>query len=196
MPNSLDRRVLQSNSQENSQPTAVKMANNDSKSHQPVKRSKSMKVISKPVAFLFSTGSSGNLISGNNNGDETSRLATCEGVSKSENFLKTPKFDFENIDSHSGTDFGQDVKDGLNPLQKSNRPQNEVSGVRTSLKITEEFGSFHIGTISHGRKSLQTNADSFRQRISNYVCGKTQPSSSNTSIVNDETKKMIKDCQV
>jgi hypothetical protein len=134
MPNSLDRRVLQSNSQENSQPTALKIVS-DSKSHQPVKRSKSMKVISKPVAFLFSTGSSGNLISSDNHGDESVRLATCEGVSKSENFFKTTKFDFENVDSISGGDLGVDVKDGSVASQKSERLKNEASEVRNNKMV-------------------------------------------------------------
>jgi len=151
MPNSLDRRVLQCHSQENSQTSATKISPaNESKPHQHVKRSKSMKVLSKPVAFLFSTGSSGNLLPSDNIEDGVSRLPMNDGISKSEDFLKTPKFDFENVniddlkgqsqDSTENTKASSTTNEKLMDINSSSR--SEFTGVRQFCRAFYQLNNF------------------------------------------------------
>ena len=174
MPNSLDRRL----NHQKSVDSAKILSSTENKPSLPVMRSKSMKVISKPVSFLFSPGSG---LAGSEPdtpavGTTTNKqFVKCHSVvespiSRSETYpsnatMSTTRFDFENIPA---------------PGKEPNHVTGEPAAPRPPPPKPVRSNSEYI-----------SSSESFRNRISNYVS--SRPNSSNS--LNEDAKKMLKDCQ-
>lgn len=196
MPNSLDRRISHQNSTSSTITTAAAassskvLSSSENKPNLPVKRSKSMKVISKPVSFLFSSSPSVQSTSNNNKQfvKSNSVVESYESISRSDTFPKNSsviRFDFENLGignlprrESAGKDLGQVTEPSVAP-PKPIRSNSEYANVYVASAASSDFVS----------------ADSVRHRISNYVSTSKMSKPDLSNSLNDDAKKMLKDCQ-
>ena len=190
MPNSLDRRLGHQKSVDQSKI----LASSENKPSLPVKRSKSMKVISKPVSFLFSVGSVSQdpeptptpTPTGPNGKHLVKAHSVIETpVSRSDTFPKNSsvtRFDFENIPRRES--FGKDLSElpsaSIAATAATSQPPPPPKPVRSHSEYANVFVT-----------SSDPTTDSLRHRISSYVS--SRPNSSGS--LNADAKKMLKDCQ-
>ena len=201
MPNSLDRRISHQSSVTSSTTTTTAtsskvLSSSENKPNLPVKRSKSMKVISKPVSFLFSSNPSvqpSSSIPLNNNKHfvkSNSVVESYESLSRSDTFPKNSsvtRFDFENLEVGNLPRRESTEKDLCRVSEPSVAPPKPV-------RSNSEYANVYVASTTAAGSDF-VSADSVRHRISNYVnTGKmSKPDSSNS--LNDDAKKMLKDCQ-
>ena len=207
MPNSLDRRITQHGTKSSTSTTATTAAttssnvlsSSENKPSLPVKRSKSMKSITKPVSLFFSNNScvapasTTPTTSSNNNKQlmkSHSVIESYEPPTRSDTFPKNSsvtRFDFENLPVNlprresAGKDLGHVTESAVVvPPPKPVRSNSEYANV-----------------FVQGSNPEIVSAESVRNRISNYVSNNkaslSKPDSSNS--LNDDAKKMLKDCQ-
>ena len=190
MPNSLDRRLGHQKSVDHSKI----LSSSENKPSLPVKRSKSMKVISKPVSFLFSVGSMSQepepmptpapISTGPNNKQLVKAHSVIETpVSRSDTFPKNSsvtRFDFENIPRRES--FGKDLSE-LSSASTTAAASSQPPPPKP-VRSHSEYANVFV-------TSSDPTTDSLRNRISSYVS--SRPNSSGS--LNADAKKMLKDCQ-
>lgn len=209
MPNSLDRRITHHGtggkySTSSTTATAATSSNvlssSENKPSLPVKRSKSMKSITKPVSLFFSNNSCvapacttpTTTTTSNNNKQlikSHSVIESYEPPTRSDNFPKNSsvtRFDFENLPVNlprresADKDLAHVTESAVVPPPKPVRSNSEYANV-----------------FVQGSNPEILSAESVRNRISNYVSNNkaslSKPDSSNS--LNDDAKKMLKDCQ-
>jgi len=209
MPNSLDRRagskpsVLPTTTTTTTSTTSSKvLSSSENKPSLPVKRSKSMKAISKPVSFLFPSNTSvptTTATTTNNNKQlfksNSLYLDNYETPTRSDTFPKNSsvtRFDFENLGNLPRRESaGKDLGNVTNFEQHS--AANAGLPPPKPMRANSEYANVYMQQPS----SDFVSADSVRHRISNYVSSNksslSKPDSSNS--LNEDAKKMLKDCQ-
>ena len=210
MPNSLDRRT---GSKSSVLPTAATtittsttsskvLSSSENKPSLPVKRSKSMKAISKPVSFLFPSNTSVPTTAATNNNKQLFKsnslyLDNFEPPTRSDTFPKNSsvsRFDFENLGNlprreSAGKELGNVTNFEQQPAANVGLPPPKP------MRSNSEYANVYMQ--QQQPSSDFVSADSVRHRISNYVSSNksslSKPDSSNS--LNEDAKKMLKDCQ-
>ena len=206
MPNSLDRRtgskpsVLPTTSTTTT--SSKVLSSSENKPNLPVKRSKSMKAISKPVSFLFPSNTSVPTTAATNNNKQLFKsnslyLDNFEPPTRSDTFPKNSsvsRFDFENLGNLPRRESAG--KELANVTNFEQQPATNVGlPPPKPMRSNSEYANVYMQ--QQQQSSDFVSADSVRHRISNYVSSNksslSKPDSSNS--LNEDAKKILKDCQ-